>query len=235
MDRKWLGLLTIPLALGLIFISPLLIGFFAPSHAPDGGVRGEELASFMNEKEPDILAVRILRYCVSEILCGNLFCGDLVYPDLRDALFIPLTTGAWNATAIFVNETQESNDELFYKEAFQITVSEVENIYKAIYTGLSNAIPSSDSVYDVMFFIGFGLDILYEDGTWVQLFTIPSAKGHIMFLNGTYTGAPDPVNPFDLNFLHREENRLNGVLLEPGNALDELVAVMNLVFMNHLS
>jgi len=189
----------------------------------------------MNEKEADIFAVRILRYCISEILCGNLFCGDLVYPDLRDALFIPLSTGAWNATAIFVNETLESNDELFYKEAFQITVSEVENIYNAIYAGLSNTIASSDSVVDVMFFIGFGLDLLYSDGTWVQLFTIPSAKGHIMFLNSTYTGTPNPVNPFDLSFLQRDENRLNGVLLEPGTALDELVTVMSAVFVNHLN
>lgn len=233
MDRKWLGLLTIPLVLGLILASPFLVGFFAPS--PDDGISGEELANFINQKEPDILVVRILRYCVSEILCGNLFCGDSVYPDLRDALFIPLATGAWNATAIFVNENLESDNELFYEEAFQITVNEVENIYNAIDTGLSNTIPSSDSVYDVMFFIGFGLDILYENRTWVQLFTIPSAKGHIMFLNGTYTGTTNPVNPFDLNFLQREENRLNGVLLEPGSALDELVTVMNLVFVNHLS
>lgn len=51
-----------------------------------------------------------------------------MYPDLRDALFIPLTTGAWNATAIFVIETLDSDDELFYEEVFQITVSEVEDI-----------------------------------------------------------------------------------------------------------
>jgi hypothetical protein len=232
MDRKWLGLLTIPLALGLILASPFLIGFFAPSS--DGGVNGEELASFMKEKESDILAVRILRYCVSEILCGTLFCGDLVYLDLRDALFIPQNTGAWNASAIFVNATLESNGELFYEKTFEITVNEVETIHSAIYASLSNTIPSSDSVLDLMFFIGFGLDILYSDGTWIQLFTIPSAKGHVMFLNGTYTGNLDSVNPFDLNFLHRDENRLNGVLLEPGTALDELVATMNAVFVNHL-
>ena len=158
-----------------------------------------------------------------------------MYPDLRDTLFIPLRTGAWNATAIFVNETLGSDDELFYEKTFQITVSEVDNIYNAIYAGLLNTISSSDSVFDVMFFIGFGLDLLYSDGTWVQLFTIPSAKGHIMFLNGTYTGVPDPTNPFNLNFLQRDENRLNGVLLEPGTALDELVTVMNQVFMSHLS
>jgi hypothetical protein len=55
-----------------------------------------------------------------------------------------------------------------------------------------------------------------------------------VFLNGTFTGTPNPINPFDWNFISRDENWLNGILLEPGSALDDLITTMNAIFVNHL-
>lgn len=223
MNRKWLGLLIIPIVLGLILVSPFLLGLFAPPPPPDDGATGESLSTFMNGKESGILAIQIL---------GN--SSDIVYPELMTALFIPLGSGIWNVSATFLNDTLGPYNLTFYEETFPTTLTEVENINNAIYNGLDNTTPSLDSPSDLQFSIGFGLDILYTDGTWIQLFTIESPTGHIMFLNGTYTGTPNPTDPFNMTFIQRDESWMNGILLEPGTALDELVATMNAVFVNHL-
>lgn len=222
MNRKWLGLLAIPIALSLILVSPLLLGFFAPPSPTNGGSTGESLSSFMNGKESDILAVQIM---------GN--SSDIVYPELMNALFIPLLGGTWNVSANFLNDTDPYNI-IHYNESFVATLTEVEDINNAIYEGLENTTQSLDSISDLYYSVGFGLDILYTDNTWIQLFTIQSPTGHIMFLNGTYTGTPIPTDPFNPSIIQRDENWMNGILLEPGTALDELVTTMNTVFVNHL-
>jgi hypothetical protein len=222
MNRKWLGLLIIPIVLSLILVSPFLLGFFAPQPPPDDGNIGESLSTFMNGKESDILAVQIM---------GN--SSDIVYPELMNALFLPLLSGNWNVSATFLNDTDPYNI-VFYNETFVTTLTEVENINTAIYDGLDNTVPSEDSISDLFFSVGFGLDILYTDNTWIQLFTIQSPTGHIMFLNGTYTGTPNPTDPFNPSIIQRDENWMNGILLEPGTALDDLVANINAVFVNHL-
>ena len=222
MNRKWLGLLAIPIALGLILVSPLLLGFFAPPPPTNGGSTGESLSTFMNGKESDILAVQIM---------GN--SSDIVYPELMNALFIPLLGGTWNVSANFLNDTDPYNI-IHYNESFVATLTEVEDINNAIYEGLENTTQSLDSISDLYYSVGFGLDILYTDNTWIQLFTIQSPTGHIMFLNGTYTGTPIPTDPFNPSIIQRDENWMNGILLEPGTALDELVTTMNTVFVNHL-
>lgn len=222
MNRKWLGLLVIPIVLGLILASPFLIGLFAPPSPTDGESIGESLSTFMHGKESDILAVQIM---------GN--SSDIVYPELMNALFIPLLGGTWNVSATFLNDT-DPYDITSYNETFVATLTEVENINTAVYDGLENTTQSLDSISDLYYSVGFGLDILYTDNTWIQLFTIQSPTGHIMFLNGTYTGTPSPTNPFNPSIIQRDENWMNGVLLEPGTALDDLVATMNAVFVNHL-
>jgi hypothetical protein len=177
----------------------------------------------MEAKASDLIAVQIL---------GN--STDIVYPELMHALFVPNVTGAWIVSATFLNDTLGPNNITIYYEYFLTTLTEVENINNAIYSGLDATTTSSDSISDLLYPIGFGLDILYSDGTWIQLFTIQSPQQHIIFLNGTYTGTPDTVNPFDSTYIQRDENWLNGILLEPGSALDGLVATMNDVFVNHL-
>ncbi len=223
MNRKWLGLLVIPVVLGVLLAAPFLLSLFPPAPPVDDGSTGASLSSYMEGKASDILAVQIL---------GN--STDIVYPELLAALFVPNVTGAWTVSATFLNDTPGPGNPSLYKEYFLTTLSEVENINNALYAGLDATSPSSDSISDILSPIGFGLDILYEDGTWIQVFSIQSSTGHIMFLNGTYTGTPDTVDPFDPNFIQRDENWQNGILLEPGTALGTLVDVMNDVFVNHL-
>jgi hypothetical protein len=222
MKKKWLALLAIPVVISVVVAAPLLFSLFAPAPT-GGGMTGTQLASFMEGKASDVLAVRIL---------GN--STDIVYPELMAALFVSNVTGAWIVSATFLNDSGPGMPTLYY-EYFLTTLAEVEDINNAIYTGLEATSPSADSISDLLYSVGFGLDILYEDGTWIQLFTIQSPTGHIIFLNGTYTGTPDTVNPFDPAYIQRDENWLNGILLEPGTALDDLVATMYAVFDNHLS
>ncbi len=223
LNRKWLGLLVIPIALGLLLAAPYIFSFLAPPPSGNGGDSGTSLSTYMEAKAADILAVQIL---------GN--STDIVYPELMAALFVPNTTGAWIVSATFLNDSLGPGNPTFYEESFLTTLTEVENINDAIYTGLDATNPSDDSISDLMYSIGFGLDILYTDGTWIQLFTLQSPEGHIVFLNGTYTGTPDTVDPFNPSFISRDENWQNGILLEPGTALDDLVLTINAVFVNHL-
>ena len=220
MNRKWLGLLAIPVVVSLVVAAPFLFSLFAP--APTNGSIGVQLSDYMEGKAADILAVRIL---------GN--STDIVYPELMAALFVSNSTGEWIVSATFLNDSG-AGPPIIYDEHFLTTLAEVEDINNAIYDGLELTSPSADSIGDLPYSVGFGLDILYMDGTWIQLFTLQSPTGHIIFLNGTYTGTPDTVNPFDPNYIQRDENWLNGILLEPGTALNDLVATMYAVFDNHL-
>jgi len=222
MNRKWLALLAIPVVVSLVVAAPLLYSLFAPAPTNGDGGIGTQLSGYMEGKAADILAVRIM---------GN--SSDIVYPELMDALFVSNVTGAWIVSATFLNDSGPGTPTLYY-EYFLTTLAEVEDINSAIYAGLEATIPSADSITELPYSVGFGLDILYEDGTWIQLFTLQSPTGHIIFLNGTYTGTPDTVDPFDPNYIQRDENWLNGILLEPGTALNDLIATMYAVFDNHL-
>lgn len=221
MYRKWiaLGVLVPVVVASLLVATPLLLSVFAPHGGP--GPTGVSLSSYMETKESDILAVTIL---------GN--SSDIVYPELMQALFLALRSGAWDMTALFVNDTNPANITV-YNRAFEASAMEVQTINDAIYAGLASCTHSPDSLLSLQFAsIGFGVDVLYTDGTWIQLFTLQDAKGHIVFVNGTYTGTPNPANPF--NGIVRDENMLNGYLLEPAVALNGLVIAIHDVFDNHL-
>jgi hypothetical protein len=221
MYRKWiaLGVLVPVVVASLLVASPLLLSVFAPRGRQ--GPTGVSLSSYMEAKQSDILAMSIL---------GN--SSDIVYPDLMEAIFLALETGAWNMTARFVNETDPDNVTI-WDGTFQASLAEVDSINDAIYTGLAGAIQSPDSLFSLQYAsIGFGIDVLYKDGTWIQLFTLQDAKGHIIFVNGTYTGTPNPGNPF--NGISRDVNLLNGYLLEPAIALNGLVTAIHDVFVTHL-
>jgi hypothetical protein len=221
MYRKWiaLGVLVPVVVASLLIASPLLLSVFAPRGRQ--GPTGVSLSSYMEAKQSDILAMSIL---------GN--SSDIVYPDLMEAIFLALETGAWNMTARFVNDTDPDNV-IIWDATFEASLAEVDGINNAIYTGLASATQSPDSLLSLQYApIGFGIDVLYKDGTWIQLFTLQDAKGHIIFVNGTYTGTPNPGNPF--NGVNRDVNLLNGYLLEPAMALNGLVTAIHHVFVNHL-
>jgi hypothetical protein len=229
MYRKWiaLGVLVPVVVASLLIASPLLLSVFAPRGRQ--GPTGVSLSSYMEAKQSDILAMAIL---------GN--STDYAYPELMHAIFLALDSGTWNTTATFVDDSNPSNVTT-YNKVFEASVAEVQGINDAIYTGLASCTQSPDSLLFLLPYVcvGFGIDVLYKDGTWIQLFTLldirrhlPPTRGNILFVNGTYTGTPNPADPF--GSVYRDVNWLNGCLLEPAYALDGLVTAIHNVFENHL-
>ncbi len=190
----------------------------------NSGRFGTSLADYMVNKSSDILAMAIL---------GN--SSDIVYPELMDAVFISQETGTWLVRITLLDDSEGPYNLSLYEEEFYASVSEVEAINQALYGGLENTTESQVSIYDVtgLGIMGFGLDILYNDGTWIQLLTIQSGVGYMILLEGTYQNTPDTTNPFGYG-LGRDTNLLNGAVLEPGSALDNLILQMNQVFTDHL-
>jgi hypothetical protein len=185
---------------------------------------GVSLSNYMVDKSSDILAMAI---------CGN--SSDIVYPELMHAVFIPQEAGTWLVRTTLLDDSEGPYNLSIYEEEFYASVSEVEAINHALYGGLENTTESQVSIYTVtdLGIMGFGLDILYNDGTWIQLLTIQSGVGYMILLEGTYQNIPDTTNPFGYD-LGRDTNLLNGAVLEPGSALDSLIFQMNQVFTDHL-
>ena len=185
---------------------------------------GISLANYMVNKSSDILAMAIL---------GN--SSDIVYPELMDAVFIPQDVGTWLVEVTLLDDSEGPYNLSIYEKEFYASVSEVEAINQALYGGLENTTKSQVSIYNVtdLGIMGFGLDILYNDGTWIRLLTIQSGVGYMILLEGTCQNIPDATNPFGYD-LGRDLNLLNGAVLEPGSALDSLILQMNQIFIDHL-
>ena len=186
---------------------------------------GEKLVLNLEQKESNILAVLIV---------GN--SSEIVYPELGYASFVAIPDGKLNVTAYFIDDSQGPLNVTTYYENFTASIIDVEYMNNALYTGLNITVVSNDSIADIMGNMGFGIDVLYKDGTWAQLYTIQDEKGHVIHLNGTYTGSLDlEALPFYFGGIQRDENFLNGMLLEPTTALDGLVDAMNQVFSAHIA
>ncbi|MCK4279417.1 MAG: hypothetical protein KAW94_02460 [Candidatus Thorarchaeota archaeon] len=190
----------------------------------NSGRFGISLADYMVDKSSNILAMAIL---------GN--SSDIVYPELMEAVLIPQEGGTWLVRTTLLDDSEGPYNLSICEEEFYASVLEVEAINHALYEGLKNTTESQVSIYDVtdLGIMGFGLDILYNDGTWIQLLTIQSGVGYMILLEGTYQTTPDITNPFGYG-LGRDTNLLNGAVLEPGSALDNLILQMNHVFIVHL-
>ena len=209
--------------LSAVFITYMLVN--GPSANNESGGRfGVSLSDYMVDKSSNILAMAIL---------GN--SSDIVYPELMDAVLIPQEGGTWLVSATILDDSEGPYNLSIYEEEFYASVSEVEAINQALYGGLENTTESQVSIYDAtdLGIMGFGLDIIYNDGTWIQLLTIQSGVGYMILLEGTYQNTPDATNPFSYG-LDRDTNLLNGAVLEPSSALDNLILQMNQVFTDHL-
>ncbi len=209
--------------LSAVIITYILVNDPSASNESDGRF-GVLLSDYMVDKSSNILAMAIL---------GN--SSDIVYPELMHAVFIPQEAGTWLVRTTLLDDSEGPYNLSIYEEEFYASVSEVEAINHALYGGLENTTESQVSIYTVtdLGIMGFGLDILYNDGTWIQLLTIQSGVGYMILLEGTYQNIPDTTNPFGYD-LGRDTNLLNGAVLEPGSALDSLILQMNQVFTDHL-
>ena len=209
--------------LSAVIITYILV--IDPSASNESNGRfGVSLSDYMVDKSSNILAMAIL---------GN--SSDIVYPELMEAVLIPQEGGTWLVRITLLDDSEGPHNLSIYEEEFYASISEVEAINQALYGGLENTTESQVSIYNVtdLGMMGFGLDILYNDGTWIQLLTIQSDVGYMILLEGTYQNIPDTTNPFGYN-LGRDTNLLNGAVLEPGSALDSLILQMNQVFTDHL-
>ena len=209
--------------LSAVIITYMLVNDPSVNNESDGRF-GVSLADYMVNKSSEILAMAIL---------GN--SSDIVYPELMHAVFIPQEGGTWLVRTTLLDDSEGPYNLSMYEEEFYASVSEVEAINQALYGGLKNTTESQVSIYNVtdLGIMGFGLDILYNDGTWIQLLTIQSGVGYMIILEGTYQNIPDTTNPFGYD-LGRDLNLLNGAVLEPGSTLDNLILQMNQVFTDHL-
>lgn len=170
---------------------------------------GLVLSGHLEDKEAQITSMRI---------CGN--STDIVYPELMEADFVPLVSGEWQVTAGFVDDSSGYDEIETYERSFTANASEVLRVNTALYDGLSTTYASNDTIHEIMYTsMGFSLDIMYNDGSWISLLTMQDPKGHIILLSGI-----GPVN----------QNLLDGYILEPGSALESLVDEIHSVFQYHL-
>jgi hypothetical protein len=146
---------------------------------------------------------------------------DILYPELMYASF-DFEEGNWIISASFVDDSEGWENPEFYDREFSVTPEEVEIINLGLHEGLNGTHPSENSssvILDSDPHIGFDIEILYTDGSWIYATTFQTDKGHIISNSGTGT---------------IDKNLLSGTVLEPVSALDGLVAVIHAIFSNHL-
>jgi hypothetical protein len=152
-------------------------------------------------------------------VCGN--STDILYPELMDASLF-FQDGNWTVSASFVDDSEGWENPELYDREFTIASEEVMSISLSFLDGLNDTYPSEMSVSELLEpspHIGFEIEIIYSDGSWVYVTTFQIGEGYIISNSGT--GTPD-------------RNLLSGSVLEPVSALDGLVEAIYTVFSNHL-
>ncbi len=147
-------------------------------------------------------------------ILGN--SSDIIYPELMEAFFYQ-ESYEWLVSASFLDDSEGWENPELYERAFSVSDENVTAIDDALNDALSQTHISEDqvlSVLDLNPHVGFGIEIIYTDGSWIYLCTFQTEKGHIILKSGS--GAPDT-------------NLLNGELLEPVAALEGLVTVIQAV------
>ncbi len=172
------------------------------------GLAGTDLSEYIEEQQSNVAYMHI---------CGN--SSDIVYSELMEATFTPIESGAWWVEVLLLDDSEGPYEVTQSTETFTASSAEVNTINTALYDGLDQTYASEDVIQNLDLQMGFALDIVYEDGTWISLLSLQSSVGHIVVMCGA--GTPD-------------RNLLNGNLLEPGSVLDGLVATLNGLFVSHL-
>ena len=207
--RSAIAIVLVAIITGGLLVLALFQNGGYSSNSGNIQLAGSALSGHLEDRESQIVSIRI---------CGN--STDIVYPELMDAKIVPLSSGEWQVTATFVDDSSGYDAIETYEKTFNANLSDVLSINTALYDDLSMTFASNDTFHDIRDFnMGFGLDIKYKDGSWIYLLTIQDAKGHLVLKSGT-------------GLINR--NLLDGYILEPGNALDGLVDAIHSVFQYHL-
>ncbi|MGY5881768.1 MAG: hypothetical protein RTV31_16075 [Candidatus Thorarchaeota archaeon] len=152
-------------------------------------------------------------------ICGN--STDILFPELMEASII-FQEGNWTVSANFVDDSESRENPEIYDIEFSVTPEEIETINLKLHEGLNGTYPSEISpslLLEPSPHIGFEIEIIYTDGSWIYVTTFQTDQGHIISNNGTGT---------------LDTNLLSGTVLEPISALDSLVTAIHTVFSNHL-
>ena len=200
----FLVVVIVSLVIGLVFAIPFLLG-------PTGNDNNNR----WSQPTSQVHSLNIL---------GN--SSDIVYPELMEAVFELQSSGEYNVSAHFLDDSTSIYEPEIYDRSFYATQAEMNSIIESLYTGLNDTIESSDSIETITYegSMGYEVDVIFTDGSWVYILTIQSQKGHIIFLSGTSSGDSE----------YRNRNLLDGILLEPASALDSLVIVLNSIFSENL-
>ena len=152
-------------------------------------------------------------------ICGN--STDILYPELMEA-FIVFQGSNWTVSANFVDDSEGWENPEIYDREFLVTQEEIEMINLKLHEGLNGTYPSEISptiLLENSTHIGFDIEIIYTDGSWIYATTFQTTLGHIISNSGTGT---------------MDKNLLSGTVLEPISALDSLVLVIHTLFSNYL-
>ena len=154
-------------------------------------------------------------------ILGN--SSDIIYPELMEAFFEQVESGSWLVSASFVDDSEGWENPELYERVFSVSAENMTAINDALNDALNQTHTSEDqvlSILDLNPHVGFAIEILYTDGSWIYLCTFQTEKGHIIRKTGS--GTPDT-------------NLLDGELLEPIEALDGLASVIYSIFSSNMS
>jgi len=152
-------------------------------------------------------------------ILGN--SSDIIYPELMEAFFYQ-EINEWLVSTSFVDDSEGWENPELYERVFSVSAENVTAINDALNDALNQTHASEDqvlSILDLNPHVGFAIEILYTDGSWIYLCTFQTEKGHIIKKSGT--GTPDT-------------NLLDGELLEPVETLEGLVMVIQAVFSSNM-
>ena len=153
-------------------------------------------------------------------ILGN--SSDLIYPELMEAYFYQ-EINEWLVSASFLDDSEGWENPELYERTFSVSDENVTAIDDVLKDSLSQTHASEDqvlSILDLNPHVGFGIEIIYTDGSWIYLCTFQTEKGHIIKKIGSGT---------------LDTNLLDGTLLEPVAALEGLVTIIRAVISSNMS
>ncbi|MFW9955720.1 MAG: hypothetical protein ACFFD3_14315 [Candidatus Thorarchaeota archaeon] len=153
-------------------------------------------------------------------IIGN--TSDIVYPELMEASIDRDVFGMWHVSASFLDNSGGWDSTESYERTFIISLENVTAINNALTAGLNLTYPSEDIIQGVMEMgshIGFIIEVLYSDGTWLYVCTFQTEKGHIMVKSGRGT----------------LDAGLDGPLFEPVAALNDFTVTVQTVFSSNIT
>ncbi|MFW9850976.1 MAG: hypothetical protein ACFFF4_17750 [Candidatus Thorarchaeota archaeon] len=179
---------------------------------------GVAAAAFLYFSNPSIDAIGKSNV-ISIRINGN--SSDIIFDELMDASIDRDALGNWQVSASFLDNSEGWEYPEPYERTFTISYENVSAISYALIAGLNQTYLSEDTEAEVMDpypHIGFDIEIIYSDGTWIYVCTFQTEKGHFVMNRGSGTS----------------DRSLMGPLMEPVSALNGLVTIVQAIFSSNM-